>query len=147
MTKLSIVRDFPRPKTAKHIKIFLGLCNYYRRFVENFSQISAPMRDLLKKDVRFIWTDKCEDAFNKLKTAFITAPVLVLPEFNKSIILTCDASTTDVGYVLSQNDEGGRKHVICYGGRRLRSNQTKWCITDLQLLALIEGVKTSHLLG
>jgi hypothetical protein len=105
-SKLSIVRDFPRLRTPKHIKSFLGLCNYYRRFVKSFSQISAPMRELLKQDVRFKWTDDCEKAFQELKTALITAPVLVLPDFRKPFILTCDASTSGVGYILSQNDEG-----------------------------------------
>ena len=68
-SKLSIVRDFPRPRTPKQIKSFLGLCNYYRRFVKSFSQISAPMRELLKQDTRFRWTDDCEKAFQELKTA------------------------------------------------------------------------------
>src|SRR5271157_3273925 len=143
-SKLSVVRDFPRPRTQKHIKSFLGLCNYYRRFVKSFSQISAPMRELLKQDVRFQWTDECENAFKELKTALITAPVLVLPDFKKSFVLTCDASTSGVGYILSQKDEGGREHVICYGGRGLRPNETRWGITDLELLALVEGVKAYH---
>src|SRR5208282_1902345 len=128
----------------KQIKSFLGLCNYYRRFVKSFSQISAPMRSLLKQDVKFKWTRDCEEAFEALKTALITAPVLVLPDFRKPFILTCDASTSGVGYILSQKDEGGREHVICYGGRGLRPIETRWGITDLELLALVEGVKQYH---
>src|SRR5208282_2105307 len=128
----------------KQIKSFLGLCNYYRRFVKSFSQISAPMRELLKQDIRFRWTDDCEKAFQELKTALIRAPVLVLPDFRKPVILTCDASTSGVRYILSQKDEGGREHVICYGGRGLRPNETRWGITDLELLALIEGLKSYH---
>jgi len=102
------------------------------------------MRELLKQDVRFKWTDDCEKAFQELKTALITAPVLVLPDFRKPFILTCDASTSGVGYILSQNEEGDREHVIFYGERGLRPNETRWGITDLELLALVEGVKAYH---
>src|SRR5208282_6027028 len=113
-------------------------------FVKGFSQISAPLRELLKSDVRFVWSEDCETAFNQLKTALITAPVLVSPDFSKPFILTCDASVTGIGFILSQNDDGGREHVICFGGRGLRPNETRWGITDLELLALVTGVKTYH---
>src|SRR5208282_5786357 len=102
------------------------------------------MRNLLKQDVKFKWTQDCEEAFEALKTALITAPVLVLPDIRKPFILTCDASTSGVGYILGQKDEGGGEHVICYGGRGLIPNETRRGITDLELLALIEGVKAYH---
>ena len=101
------MRDFKRPNTPNRVKLFLGLANYYRRFVANFSQISAPLRALLKKDARFAWTPECEESFNKLKQALITAPVLRLPDFSKPFILTTDASFDGISYILGQRDDAG----------------------------------------
>lgn len=142
--KIKIVKEFPVPTTPKRVKSFLGLANYYRRFVKNFSQVSSPMRKLLLKDAKFVWTKECQHAFETLKNALITAPVLALPNFKKGFILTTDASTTGISYVLSQRDDEGRERVCCYGGRGLRSNESRWSITELEGLAIIEGVKVYH---
>jgi hypothetical protein len=116
--KVSIVKDFPRPDTPKRLKSFLGLANYYRRFVMGFSIITGPLRKLLSKDTPFVWTDECEKAFNDLKTALTTAPVLALPQLDKPYILTTDACQSGLAYIPSQKDAEGREHVICYGGAR-----------------------------
>jgi hypothetical protein len=142
--KISVVRDFPRPNTPKRLKSFLGLCNYYRRFVKSFAILTAPLRKLLAKDVKFVWTSECEKAFSELKTALITAPVLALPRLDQPYILTTDASTSGLAYILSQKDDAGREHVICYGGRGLRAGESKFCITELEALAVIEGIKQYH---
>ena len=142
--KIKIVKEFPVPTTAKRVRSFLGLANYYRRFVKGFSQISAPLRNLLQKDVRFVWTDQCQEAFDKLKTALITAPVLALPDFNRPFILTTDASLTGIGYILSQRDDEGRERVCSYGGRSLRPNESRWGISEIEGLAVCEGVRTFH---
>lgn len=142
--KISIVRDFPRPDTPKKVKSFLGLANYYRRFILGFSILSAPLRGLLAKDKPFIWNANCERAFLDLKTALTTAPVLALPQLNKPYILTTDACSSGLAYILSQKDAEGSEHVICYGGRGLRSHETRYGVTDLEALAVIEGIKQYH---
>jgi hypothetical protein len=143
-SKFSIIRDFPVPTTPKKVRSFLGLANYYRRFVNKFSQISAPLRALLKADAKFEWTKQCQEAFETLKERLINAPILVLPDFSKSFVLTTDASTSGIAYILGQRDDEGREHVIAYGGRGLHPNETRWGITEIECLALYEGVRAYH---
>jgi len=102
------------------------------------------LRQLLKQDVSFIWTDEYEQSFQNPKTALITAPVLALPDFNWDFILTTDASTVGISYIMSQRDDQGRERVISYGGRGLRPNEAKWGISEKEGLAVVEGVKAYH---
>lgn len=81
--KISAVRDFPHPHNVKTARSFLGLANYYRHFVKGFAKLAAPLNHLLRKDQKFVWTDKCEQAFISLKTALTTAPILVFPDFKE----------------------------------------------------------------
>jgi hypothetical protein len=83
-----------------------------------------------------VWTLECQTAFEKLKEALITAPVLALPDFNRTFILTTDACTSRIAYILGQRDEGGREHPVCYGGRGLRPNEEKWSVSEWEGLAL-----------
>lgn len=99
---------------------------------------------MLAKNVPFLWTPECEEAFLKLKNALITAPVLVLPRSDKPYILTTDAGTAGLAYILSQKDSEGREHVICYGVRGLRAGEKHYTITELEALAVIEGIKLYH---
>ena len=140
-SKTSIVRDFPVPNTVKKVRSFLGLVNYYRRFIKGFSQITAPLRELLKNSIKFQWSPECQRAFEQLKLLLISSPVLAMPDFNKPFILTCDASTKGIAYILSQLDSQGYEKVNCYGGRSLHDNETRWGISELECLAIIEGVK------
>jgi hypothetical protein len=98
----------------------------------------------LQKYVKFEWNDSCQQAFEKLKIALTTAPVLTLPDFKRRFILTTDSSTTAIVYILSQKDDQGREQVISYGGRALRPSEAKWGITQLECLAVIEGVREYH---
>ena len=142
--KFAIIRNFPVPTTAKGVRSFLGLANYYRRFVNKFSQVSAPLRALLKADAAFKWTEECQQAFDELKQRLINAPILVLPDFKRPFVLTTDASTTGIAYILGQRDDEGREHVVAYGGRGLKPNETRWSVSELECLALIEGTKQYH---
>ena len=112
--------------------------------MKGFSQISSPLRGLLKTGVRFEWTDQCKQAFEQLKNALISAPVLKLPDFSKPFILTTDASYKGIAYILGQKDENGKEHPCAYGGRGLRPNEEKWPVTELECLALIEGIRQFH---
>ncbi|HSN23100.1 MAG TPA: RNase H-like domain-containing protein, partial [Methylomicrobium sp.] len=88
--------------------------------------------------------NECQEAFERLKEALITAPVLALPDFQKGFVLTTDASTTGIAYILGQKDDEGKEHPVWYGGRGLHPNEKKWGITELECLALVEGIKQYH---
>ncbi|VDI04428.1 Hypothetical predicted protein [Mytilus galloprovincialis] len=134
------VKDFSRPTTAKQVKSFLGMANYYRKFVKDYAHIAAPLTKLLKKDQRFKWTSECDIAFQNLKDRLTSAPILSFPHLDKPFILATDSSEFSNGYILSQI-QNGLEHVIAYGGRQLRGSELKWHITDKEALALVEGVQ------
>ncbi|VDI63928.1 Hypothetical predicted protein [Mytilus galloprovincialis] len=86
------VKDFSRPTTAKQVKSFLGMANYYRKFVKDYAHIAAPLTKLLKKDQRFKWTSECDIAFQNLKDRLTSAPILSFPHLDKPFILATDSS-------------------------------------------------------
>ena len=144
--KTDKVRNFPIPTSQKELKSFLGLCNYYRRFVKGFAKIASPLNFLLKgnKKGKFKsgdWTDECQRAFQNLKDALISPPILGFPDMNKKFILSTDASGTAIGYILGQLNDQNQEYVIAYGGRALSKDERKWSVTDQECLAVIEGIK------
>ncbi len=106
--KISAAKDFPVPKKVKDVRSFLGLANYYRRFIHNFAKIAAPLTALLRKNVKFHWTDDCQHAFNTLKMSLVLAPVLSFPDFTLPFELYVDASLDGLGMTLGQIQSGKR---------------------------------------
>lgn len=143
-SKVAAVKDWPVPKSVKDVRAFLGYCNYYRKFVKGFANIAAPLNNLLKKDQPFEWTQACQKSFEDLRVAMTTTPVLAYADMSQPFSLTTDASTTAIGYVLSQLDSQGREHPIAFGGRALRAAEKRWSATDIEGLALAEGIKEYH---
>ncbi|VDH94009.1 protein SFI1, partial [Mytilus galloprovincialis] len=141
-SKTVAVSEYPIPKSVKQLRSFLGMCNYYRKFIQNYSKICSSLTTLLKKDVKFDWTTKQDDAFNTLKQKLTTAPILAFPDFEKEFFLSIDASDSAIDYVLGQKDHEGLEKVIAYGGRGLRDQEKRWHINHKEGLALIEAIKT-----
>ena len=142
--KIEIVKAYPIPCNQRHVKSYLGLVAYFRKFIRSISQITAPLRELLKDGVRFKWTPECQKSFDTLKDALTTAPILALPNFKRRFSLHTDASYTGLSYILMQKDHQERERVICYGGRSLKPNETHWTVSEIECLAIIEGVKCYH---
>jgi hypothetical protein len=92
-TKVSDVIKWEPLRTVKEIRSFLGRVGYYRRFIEGFSKIARPLTSLLEKDKEFKWADACQISFEELKKRLTTAPMLVMPDLQKSFDFYCDAST------------------------------------------------------
>ncbi|XP_011871373.1 PREDICTED: uncharacterized protein LOC105563955, partial [Vollenhovia emeryi] len=136
--KLEAVQQFPRPKTPKNIKQFLGLAGYYRRFIPNFSKLAKPLTNLLKNDTRFEWTQ--EESFDILKQKLCEEPVLRYPDFSKSFILTTDASGIAVGGILSQG-EINKDKPIAYASRTLTDSELKYDTYEKEALAIVYCVK------
>ena len=139
--KTNAVKSFPTPKNVRQIRSFLGMCSFYRRFIKGFSKIAAPLHELTAKDVPFKWEDKHENAFNVLKSALMSTPVLRYPDWSKPFILTTDASITAISFILGQKDETGKEYAIAFGGRGLRGAEKNYGISELECLAMVEGVR------
>ncbi|KAK8623622.1 hypothetical protein V6N13_064989 [Hibiscus sabdariffa] len=134
--KIEAIVSWKQPKNVSEIWSFLGLAGYYRRFVEGFSIIAAPLTKLLKKDVPFVWTEAQRDSFEKLKEALTQAPVLVQPESGKDFAVYSDASHSGLGCVLMQE---GR--VIAYASRQLRPHELNYPTHDLELADVVFALK------
>ncbi|XP_070045775.1 uncharacterized protein [Nicotiana tomentosiformis] len=101
--KIEAVITWPRPLNPTEVRSFLGLAGYYRRFVEGFSSISAPLTKLTHKGAKFQWTEACEQTFQELKKRLTTAPVLTLSDGTEGYVVYCDASRIGLGCVLMQH--------------------------------------------
>ena len=134
-TNVTKVVDWPTPKTAKQVKQFVAMASYYRRYVRNFASTARPMVDLTKKGKKFLWSEACENAFNSLKRALISADVMAYP-LNEAgeFILDVDASDLGIGAVLHQV-QGGKETVLAYASRSLNKAEANYCITEKELLA------------
>ena len=127
--------DWPIPTRVKDVRAFLGLGNYYRRFVRNYSQIVKPLTELTKKNQVFRWTEECQSAFDSLKTVLLGPEVMAYPTDDGEYTLDCDACDLSIGAVLSQH-QGGQDRVIAYGSRTLNKAEQNYCVTDRELLAV-----------
>ena len=121
--KVRVVQEFPTPTNLKELRSFLGLANYYRRFVRGFSNIANPLNALTKKNVPFVWTVACAKAFAKLKHALVSAPILAYPNFWEPFLLFVDAGSTGIGFTLAQI-QNGKEAVIAYNGRGWQGRKT-----------------------
>ncbi|KAL0128587.1 hypothetical protein PUN28_003742 [Cardiocondyla obscurior] len=138
--KLEAVKLFPRPKTPKNIKQFLGLAGYYRRFIPSFSKLAKPLTVLLKNDTAFEWTSNQEEAFELLKQKLCEEPVLQYPDFSQPFILTTDASGLAVGGILSQG-KINKDQPVAYASRTLIDNEVKYDTYEKEALAIVYCVK------
>lgn len=149
-SKVAAVKEWPVPGTVKELQSFLGLCSYYRRYVEGFSKIAAPLHYLVNQcrgavttakasqKLSALWDTNSQIAFNTLKEKLVTAPILGYADFTCPFILETDASGQGLGAVLCQQ-QGEKKRVIAYASRRLRNaerNDKNYSSMKLELLAL-----------
>lgn len=136
-SKVQCIRDFPIPTTVKEVKRFLGMAGWYRRFIADFSTISAPITNLTRKEVgKFVWTQEAEESFQAIKKA----PVLSMPDFKKPFILHTDASDVGIGGVLVQGEGLGEK-VIGFMSQKLSSAQRKYSTTERECLAVLLAIE------
>ena len=135
-SKISAIVDWKPPKNVTKVRSFLGLAGYYRRFVNGFSIIAAPMTRLLRKDVKFEWTEECQQSFEELKKLLTEAPVLVQPELGKEFVVYSDASLNGLGCVLMQEGK-----VVAYASRQLKPHERNYPTHDLELAAVVFALK------
>ncbi|KAD2805340.1 hypothetical protein E3N88_38717 [Mikania micrantha] len=136
--KVSAVESWPVPKNVREVRGFLGLTGYYRRFVKHYGIIARPLTMLTKKD-GFKWGESASLAFETLKKALLSAPVLRLPDFSQPFVVECDASSEGVGAILIQ--EG---HPVAYFSKGFSTNNKLKSAYDRELLALVLAVQKWH---
>ncbi|GJV20986.1 putative reverse transcriptase domain-containing protein [Tanacetum coccineum] len=135
-TKIELIKDWASPKSLTEIRQFLGLADYYRRFIEGFSKIAKSMTKLTQKNVKFDWGENKEAAFQLIKQKLCSAPILALPKGSENFIVYCDAYHKGLGAVLRQNEK-----VIAYDSRQLKIHEKNYTTHDLELGAVVFALK------
>ncbi|KAA3466091.1 DNA/RNA polymerases superfamily protein [Gossypium australe] len=135
-SKISAILEWKPPRNVSEVRSFLGLARYYRQFVKDFSMIATPLTKLLLKDVKFEWSEKCQQSFKQLKALLTEAPMLVQPESGKEFIDYSDASLNGLDCVLMQEGK-----VIAYASRQLKPHEKNYLTHDLELAAIVFALK------
>ena len=146
--KISLIKDFKRPVTLKNLQAFLGLINYYRRFIKNFSLIVKPLTDLSRGHagqknslVKLTWNEEAEKAFQDIKNIMSYQVCLAYPDFAKMFILQTDASAHSIGSVLLQEDFHGALRPLGFFSKKLSDTQKKYSAIEREALAVVESLK------
>ena len=139
--KTAAIDNWPMPWSLSHLRSFLGLASYYRRFVKNFSRLAAPLNALLHKDTSYIWNTSCQVAFATLKHHLVTSPVLIFPDFTQPFLLQTDWRQTGVGAILSQYDTEHRERVVAYASRACTSAERAYAPVHGECLALVWAIQ------
>jgi len=138
--KIETVIQWPVPTSVKEVKSFLGLTSYYRRFVKDYASIATPLHALTKKNRVFDWNEECQRAFEKLREALTSSPILSMPDDSGQFVLDTDASDKTIGAVLSQV-QGGTEKVIAYASRSLDKREVNYYISRKELLSIVHSLK------
>jgi len=151
--KIKAINDWPQPRMIHHIRQFLGLIGYYRQFIKGFSKIATPLSNLLKVGEsaaarnrnRFIsWNTTCQLAFDRLKAALTSAPVLQQVDPKKPFVIETDASDFAIGSCLLQRAEDGKLHPVAYESRKLSDAQMRYPVHEKELLAIKQALLGWH---
>lgn len=130
--KIQTIRDWIQPTNLKEFRGFLGMSGYYQKFIRHYAIISQPLTALLKKGTLFVWTDATEAAFQALKQALISAPVLVLADFSQQFVVETDACDVGIGAILSQ-----KGHPLAYVSRSLGPHNKGLSVYEKEYLAIL----------
>lgn len=139
--KVEAITKISAPKNVKDVRRFLGTVGWYRRFIPEFSTLTAPITDSLKKSKTFNFTPEALEAFHELKTRLVSSPVLSSPDFEKHFYVQCDASNVGIGAVLFQKDDVEGEHPIEYFSKKLNTAQKNYSTTEKECLAVISAIK------
>ena len=132
LEKVEAMMSWERPKSVFEIHSFLGLAGYYRRFIEDFSRLAAPMKRLTRKEVKFDWDDRCEEAFQELKRRLTIALIFIVPDREQGYTVYCDASRAGLRCVLMQSER-----VVAYGSRQLKNHEQNYPTHNMELAVVV----------
>ena len=142
--KIQAILDCSAPTKVTELRSFLGLANYYRRFIKDYSKMASPLMNLLKKDKHWECSDDCQEAFQKIKHAVTSEPVLRLPNFELPFEVHTDASNRAIGRVLVQ--EG---HPISFESKKLKETKQRYLAYEKEMMAVVHFLEIwkHYLLG
>lgn len=141
--KVAAMREMPSPNNVSELRSFLGMVNYYRRFVPNFATIAEPLNKLTRKNTPFIWSIECETAAQTIKNILAQAPVLSMPLPDTPFVIQTDASLVGIGAVLAQRlgtGSDGHERVLGYISRALDKAERNYSATERECLAVIWAI-------
>ncbi|RVW46128.1 Retrovirus-related Pol polyprotein from transposon 17.6 [Vitis vinifera] len=143
-SKVKAIQEWDPPTKVPQLKSFLGLVNYYRRFIKGYSTRAASLTDLLKKNKAWEWDERCQQAFEDLKKTVTEEPVLALPDHTKGFEVHTDASDFAIGGVLMQD-----RHPIAFESRKLNDTERRYTVQEKEMTAIVHGLRTwrHYLLG
>lgn len=135
-SRFEAIEKYKRPRNVSEVRSLIGIAAWYKKFIDGFSDLTAPLTELLKKNVHFVWTAKHDRAFQKIKLAVATAPVLAFPDYDKPFFLEARASDIGISAILSQEVDGD-KRVIAFMSSKFSVAQKLYHITERNCLAVI----------
>ena len=139
--KVEGVLNWPAPRNVKKVQKFLGLANYYRRFIKDFAKIVAPLHVLVRKEQKWKWEKEQEEVFGKLKAVFTTEPVLAIPDIDKEMRVEVDASDYATRGVLSTKCENGKWRPVAFISKLLNATEHNYKIHDKEMLVIVRCLK------
>ncbi len=139
--KIEAVTTWSTSKLKIEVQFFLEFANFYRRFIERYFRIISSLMNLTRKDISFVWTEKAEEVFKKLKKLFISQSILIMFESEKLITLEMNASDEAIEACISQSDDKKRLHLIAFHSRKLTDAELNYEIHDKKLLAIVDSFK------
>ena len=140
-SKVEGVKNWPVPTKVKHVQAFLGLANFYRRFIKDFAKIARPLTRLTCKEIPWEWSQEQQAAFDALKTAFTTAPILQIPNDTAPYRLETDSSDFATGAVLEQLGDDKKWHPVAFYSKSLNEHERNYEIYDKEMLAIIRALE------
>ena len=138
-TKVSAIQEWEKPRNIKDVRVFLGFSNFYRRFIRAYSRVVSPLVNLTRKGVPFEWDGACQDAFDTLKAAFTSAPLLRHFDHERDSVVETDASDYVSAGVLSQPDDQGVMHPVAYFSKKHSPAECNYEIYDKEMLAIVRA--------
>ena len=148
-SKVKAVQNLKEPQTVRQVRMFLGLVGYYRKFIPAFATLAEPLSALTRKGQEFLWTPKCQQAFELLRERLCLAPILSYPRREWPCILDCDASDYAAGAVLMQKNASGQEEVVQYASCSFSEQERKWATMEKEAYAIVWAITTfrTYLLG
>ncbi|HEV7235587.1 MAG TPA: reverse transcriptase family protein, partial [Ktedonobacteraceae bacterium] len=139
--KTAVVCDWKAPTTVRGVQSFLGFCNFYRRFIQDYSRVAKPLSNLTKGDIPFVWDASCKRAFEELKKRLTEAPILAHYDPEKPARLETDASDGAIAGVLSQQGDDGLWRPIAFYSKTMSAPECNYEIHDKEMLAIVRALE------